>query len=383
MVAMYDVIVVGAGPAGASAARRCAQLGLGTLLIDKAVFPRPKLCGGALSEQAMSYLDFDLPGELIEHDVYGARLHFGGTCIEIKKPYRIAVLVSRTRFDHFLLEKAAEAGARIIQGKRVSALDRDRDGVRVIVGKDSYRGRIVIGSDGFHSVTARYVRRKHRKNEYGICVASRIPGGAIALDIHDVVDIHFGVAGEGYGWVFPHKGYFSVGIGGSASRMSNPQAAMRRFLASTGLPTDVKMRGFPIPAGGVRRDIVADRLLLTGDAAGFVDAFTGEGIAYAIRSGQLAGEVAATALESGSCCVRALDLYRVRCDREFGRDLRYSLHSARLMHRFPGLFLRLMASDAEILGRYLEVPARRSSYQKYLAWLLPRIPCYVARLMLG
>jgi len=329
----------------------------------------------------MSYLDFDLPGELIEQDIYGARLHFDGTCIEIKKPYRIAVLVSRTRFDHFLLGKAEEVGARIVQGRRVSALDRDRDGARVMVGKDSYRGRIIIGSDGFHSVTARYVRRKHRKNEYGICVASRIPDDAVAMDIHDVVDIHFGVAGEGYGWVFPHKGHFSVGIGGSASQLGSPKAAMRRFLASTGLPTDVKMQGFPIPAGGVRRDIVADRLLLAGDAAGFVDAFTGEGIAYAIRSGQLAGEVAATALESGSCCVRGLDPYRVRCEREFGRDLRYSLHSARLMHRFSGLFLRLMASDAEILGRYLEVPARRSSYQKYLAWLLPRIPCYAARLI--
>jgi geranylgeranyl reductase family protein len=329
----------------------------------------------------MSYLDFDLPGELIEQDVYGARLHFDGTLIEVKKSYRIAVLVSRTHFDHFLLEKAEEAGARIMQGRRVSALDRDRDCAQVIVGKDSYRGRIVIGSDGFHSVTARYVRRKHRKNEYGICIASRIPGDEVAMDIHDVVDIHFGVAGEGYGWIFPHKGYFSVGIGGSASQLVNPKAVMRRFLASTGLPTDVKMRGFPIPAGGVRRDVVADRLLLTGDAAGFVDAFAGEGIAYAIRSGQLAGEVAAIALKSGSCCVRALDPYRVRCEREFGRDLRYALYSARLMHRFPGLFLRLMASDAEILGRYLEVPARRLSYQKYLAWLLPRIPYCVARLV--
>lgn len=112
-----------------------------------------------------------------------------------------------------------------------------------------------------------------------------------------------------------------------------------------------------------------------------MDTFQGEGIAFAIRSGQLAGEVAAIALKEGNCHVRGLRSYEARCEREFGKDLRYSLYFSRLMHWFPNLFLRLMASETEVLDKCLEVPARRLSYQRYLTWLLPRVPYFVARLI--
>ena len=154
---------------------------------------------------------------------------------------------------------------------------------------------------------------------------------------------------------------------------------MRNFLTFTGFSTEIKMRGFPIPAGGIRRSILADRTLLTGDAAGFVDTFYGEGLAFAIRSGQLAGEVAATALRGGNCSARGLSSYSTLCEQDFGRCLRYSLYSSRLMHQFPNLFLRLMASETKVLSGYLEVAARRCSYEEYLAWLLPRVPFFLAK----
>jgi len=380
---MYDAIVVGAGPAGSSAARRCAQLGLSTLLIDRAVFPRDKQCGGGLSEQAISYLDFELPREIIERDIYGSRVHFGDSCIEVRKPYRIAVTVSRTDFDFFLLRKAGEMGVNILEGKRVSALNLGNGYVEVIVDKDKYPGRVVIGADGFNSVIARYVRRKHSKEEYGVCMESKISADDTTIDlyVHNAIDIHFNIAYGGYGWVFPHRGYFSVGVGGLASRFSNPKAVMHNFLSATGFPSNVKMKGFPIPVGGVHRNIVADCLILTGDAAGFVDTFYGEGIAFAIRSGQLAAEVVATALRNGNCSAQGLKSYDIRCKQEFERDLRYSLYFSRLMHRFPKVFLRLMASEADVLDRYLEVPARRRSYRSYLRWLLPRVPFFLAKLI--
>jgi len=378
---MYDAIVVGAGPAGSSAARRCAQLSLSALLIDKAVFPRDKVCGGGLSEQAISYLDFELPQEIVERDVYGSRVHFGDSCIEVRKPYRIAITVSRTDFDHFLLKKADDVGVHILEGRRVSGLNPGKGYIEVIVGKDKYAGRVVIGADGFNSVVARYVRRKHSKEEYGVCVESKIAAHDTIIDkyVHNAVDIHFNIAHGGYGWVFPHRGYFSVGVGGLASRFSNPKAVMHNFLAATGFPPDVKMKGCPIPVGGIHRNIVANRLLLAGDAAGFVDTFYGEGLAFAICSGQLAAEVVATALRNGNCSAQGLKSYDIRCKQEFEMDLRYSLYFSRLMHRFPKVFLRLMASEAEVLDRYLEVPARRRSYRSYLGWLLPRVPFLLAK----
>jgi geranylgeranyl reductase family protein len=308
--------------------------------------------------------------------VYGACVHFGDAYIEVRKAYRIAVTVSRTDFDHFLLWKAKEVGVKTVEGRRASGLQQGKDYIEVIADKDKYVGRMVIGADGFNSMVARYIRPKHSKEEYGICVESKIAADDRMIDqyIHNAVDIHFNIAHGGYGWVFPHRGYFSVGVGGLASRFSHPKAVMRHFLETIGFPSEVRMKGCPIPVGGIHRNIVADRLLLAGDAAGFVDTFYGEGLAFAIRSGQLAADVAATALRAGNCSAQGLMPYDLRCKQEFEKDLRYSLYFSRLMHWFPKVFLRLMATETKVLDKYLEVPARRRSYRRYLGWLLPRVP---------
>jgi geranylgeranyl reductase family protein len=376
---MYDVVVVGAGPAGTSAARRCAQLGLKTVLIDKATFPRNKLCGGAFSDYGISCLDFSLPAEFIERDIYGARVHFGEDVVEAKKPYRLAVTISRFQFDHFLLKKAQELGVEVLQGRKVSALKYENDHIEVLVDKDQYCGLIVIGCDGFNGVTAHYVRRRDLKNEYGMCVEVQIPSDDNITDryIQDTIDIHLGVVQGGYGWVFPHRGYFSVGIGGFANKMANPTTLMRSFLASLNFETNMKVQGFPIPSGGIKRRTVANRIILAGDAAGFVDTFYGEGIGYAVRSGQLAAEASAIAIRGENCSEQGLSAYVALCEKEFGQHLRYSLYLSRIMNSFPKFFLRLMASSTEAVDKYLEVPARRRKYQQYFMWLLPRIPTFL------
>ncbi len=179
---MYDVIVAGGGPAGASAARRCAQLGLSTLLVDRAVFPRDKLCGGAVSEYGLSHFDFALPAELIEHELFGARLHFAASVTEVRKPHRLAVTVSRMPFDHFLLTQAQAAGAEVLQDRPVSELAQGRQGVTVSAGSDKFSCRAVIGCDGFNSLVARYVRRRHTQSEYGNCMEVYIPADEGEID---------------------------------------------------------------------------------------------------------------------------------------------------------------------------------------------------------
>ena len=377
---MHDVIVVGAGPSGSSAARRCAQLGLDTLLIDKQIFPRDKTCGGALSAEGISHLDFDLPDHLIERDVYGARIHYGPSCIEVKRPHRVAVTVSRADFDTYLLQQAKAAGATVRQGVRVAGIERNSHGMLVTAGDERFSGRLVIGSDGFNSVVARHVRRKHARHEYAVCMEARLPADDADVDayIRQAVDIHFGGVPGGYGWVFPHRGHFSVGIGGLAHQLKNPREALHEFLRSAGFSTDVEARGWPVPAGGVRRRLVTDRVLLTGDAAGFVDTFLGEGLAYAIRSGQLAGEVAAEALTAGDCSARGLQRYVRRARRGFGDDLWYSLLFARLVHRFPA-FLKLLASNGRVLDKFLGIPCQQLTYRGFLTWLLARSPLLLTR----
>jgi geranylgeranyl reductase family protein len=323
---IYDVVIVGGGPAGSSAARKCSQLGMTVLLIDMAVFPREKLCGGAVSEQAIFYLDFDLPQEIIEREIYGARIHFKDLTAKVRKPYRIAVLVSRSVFDHYLLNKAKEAGSHIIEGLPAKGLDISEDHVAVLTGKGQYKSQIVIGCDGFYSTVAKYVRRPHQKKEYGICMEASIPTSETDIENHnhDAVDIYFNVADKGYGWVFPHRGYYSTGIGGIANRIGNPKPIMEDFLLCTGFSNNIKAKGFPIPAGGIKRKLISDRLVLAGDAAGFVDSFSGEGIAYAIRSGQIAAETAAIAIRKGNCRASGLVSYVKSCEKEITSRLRYS-----------------------------------------------------------
>jgi flavin-dependent dehydrogenase len=149
------------------------------------------------------------------------------------------------------------------------------------------------------------------------------------------------------------------------------------LLKLTGFSTDLKPRGYPIPAGGMDRKIGGDRILLAGDAAGFVDSCNGEGIGYAIRSGQLAAESIRLGLPYKNASSRTLMSYVSGCKNEIGDNLKYSLYLSRFMHRYPGVFLKLMGSNSDLVDKYLEVPARRRSYRQFFAWMLPRIPYFL------
>jgi flavin-dependent dehydrogenase len=199
--------------------------------------------------------------------------------------------------------------------------------------------------------------------------------GVIDTRLGNALEIHFGVARMGYGWIFPHDGYYSVGIGGMAKDLSNPRKIMIDFLRRNGFDGSHKLRGHLIPFGGTSRVIASSRVLLAGDSAGFVDSFTGEGIAYAIKSGQNAAQTVADKLEDDD-----LDLagsYQQRCKRDFGDDLKYSLIMAKIMHSWPEMFFRMLATRDDFLDKFLEVPAMKGTYKGLIRWLIPRMPGYL------
>jgi len=379
---MYEVVVVGAGPAGATAARNCVKQGLRTLLIEKDSFPRIKPCGGALSEQAMSLLDFEIPIELMEKDCFGARVHYGKFTVEVKKEYRIAVLTSRDKFDKFLLQQALESGVEICQPEIVEKLYLKDSYVLVKTNLSEYKAQIVVGADGVNSLISKYVRKKPLSlEEFGICLVTNIPATNEIIDkyIHNAIDIHFGVADMGYGWVFPHDNYFSVGIGGIASQLKKPKQVFNDFLRTNGFETPNKVYAHKIPAGGIKRKNVADRILLVGDAAGFVDTFYGEGIAYAIHSGLIAARIIINGLKERNLSQQYLKLYEAECSKFFAENLKWSLILTKTMHKFPELFIRVFASNRAVLDKYLEVPATKLAYREYLNWLLLRVPYFLLK----
>ncbi|MBS3917612.1 MAG: NAD(P)/FAD-dependent oxidoreductase, partial [Deltaproteobacteria bacterium] len=215
----YDVIVVGAGPGGSTAARFCARSGLKTLLVEKEKFPRYKPCGGCLSLKTVHLLDFDLT-PVIENDIWGAKFSY---ClkepffIELKEP--IAFMVMRDRFDQFLKEKALEEGAEILEGEKVVKVQEKGKGIEVeLAGGEKFHSHYLIGADGAESIVARSISlSSHGNDGNGIAIQSEIPFDSsipFPETEHRFAHLDFGSIPNGYGWVFPKKEWLSIGIGG-------------------------------------------------------------------------------------------------------------------------------------------------------------------------
>lgn len=371
-----DFAVIGGGPAGASAARRLARRGASVLVFERQRMPRAKPCGGGLSERAMSYLDFAVPDALIDAQVFGARVHFGGASTEVRLDRRVAALVTRSRFDHFLLRKAEECGARTVWAE-VRSIERQDGRVALATAEGEFTAGCAIVCEGANRRLSRTVRPPDGPAEQGFCLEADVP---VAwpdrhADLADILDVHFGFVGRGYGWLFHHGSYYSIGVGDLCSRLRDPLGAFRRFAAEQGVDLGgARPRGHYVPCGGIRRALSADRVLLAGDAGGWVDPFLGEGLAYAIRSGQLAAEAALEGFARGDLSRRGLASFERRCREEFGRDLEAALTLSRIACRWPGLFIRALAAEEETLAKYLRVELGEVSYREFLWWLLRRGP---------
>jgi geranylgeranyl reductase family protein len=372
---MYDVIIVGAGPAGSTCARSCAKQGLKTLLLDQAKFPRPKPCGGAVSEQALSYLDFPLPPEIIEGECFSAHIHSRSHHAAVRRAHRLAVLVSRDRFDYYLAEKAVDRGVEFRQGERVIAVVTAADGVEARTDTEQYLAQYLVGADGVNSVAARGVRPVFSSDEIAAALVTTVPARQEDIDrrLGGSLDLTFGIAPLGYGWVFPHQGHYSVGVTGLASSFSRPQACLADFLRNQGLSAG-PARGHAIPLGGMKRPITANRVLLAGDAAGFADPFHREGIVHAIHSGKLAAQAIAEGIGGRK---DATARYAHDCERRIRNNLRIALRMARLLERYPDIFASLFFAHQNVLERYLDIPSGLSDYIRFQRWIVPRLPVYL------
>lgn len=381
---VYDLIVVGAGPAGSTAARTASMLGLNVLMLEKEVFPRYKPCAGALSDKTISLLDFPVPDELFERTASGARFHFQGKTIESRKDYRLAALVTRSNFDHFLLKKAEEAGSRLKVERVLGFTERD-ECVEVQTKSQNFESRLLVVASGCKNGLKNNVQhkdniqRKETRDRFGICMVTEIEAAEQEINnrLDDLMEVYFDVVPGGYGWIFPHRDYYSVGIGGPASLMEHPRRIMLDFLKANGFNDSYRLHGHTLPLGGLNRLIASKHIMLVGDAAGFVDAFTGEGIYYAIRSGRIAAKIAAEKLSDPDIDI-AHD-YESRCKREFGDELRYSLLFSRLMQNYPEIFFKIFIGQEEILDKCADTLTTKTTYKSFIRWLIPRLPLCALR----
>jgi geranylgeranyl reductase family protein len=298
---VYDLIVVGAGPAGSSCARRAAELGLSPLVLEKATFPRPKPCASGLSARALARLGSEVDPILHER-IDTMRIDLGaGTRLRWRGAACILATTTRRELDPLLAGLAAAAGARLEFGRRVSAVVPDEGAVTVTAGSERLRARFVVGADGPWSVVRRSTGLASPPHGGAIYVRAfpRDPGllspfeGSITLDA--------AAARRGYAWIFPKRDHLNVGVYRQAPLSADLVGALDAFLTrrTLGAWTLEGPYAFPIPTA-VRGDALGrGRVILAGDAAGLADPITGEGISHAIASGRVAAEAIADAVASG------------------------------------------------------------------------------------
>lgn len=321
MRSRYDVVIAGCGPAGATAGLTLARAGLSVAMLDRARFPRPKLCGGLLTWKSIKLLESvygETPESLmgagvINHvsDSYSIRT-FDTPLAEGGLPYPFH-FTDRAEFDAHLLDRARESGAEVIEDARVVACDPVAGEVRLEDGR-TFRGRYVLGADGANSVVRKGfpTLNKDRLKRF---MAPALEISMLPPEFPRKVDhpeLIVGFIDAGYGWVFPNRGRVVVGICGLRRDGENFSELFRTYLERLGVDPAAApdFHGHPLPYGNYLGDAWHGRALLAGDAGGFVEPLFGEGIFYALCTGLYAGEALAEGIgkrtEPGPLYVRRL-----------------------------------------------------------------------------
>jgi geranylgeranyl reductase family protein len=288
-----DVIVVGSGPAGACAAWRLARAGVAVAVIEKAALPRYKTCGGGLVGRTMQALPVDVR-HVTEQECHTAQLSFlgAGLSFTTHRPTPIISMTMRDQFDYALLSAAQTAGAVVHQQCAVEKTSFDGEVVTLTTNRGSMKATFVIAADGALSTVARTMGMADGRVlipalEYEVTVPPDQLDG-----LQNTARFDFDLLPHGYAWAFPKRQHLSIGVLSMAQRGSDLKSLMARYLDLLGCSSimQVERHGFVIPIRPRRGPFVDKRILLVGDAAGFADPVTGEGISFAIRSGLIAAQ---------------------------------------------------------------------------------------------
>lgn len=284
----FDVVIIGGGPSGAIAAYNALRGGLSVLIIEKVTFPRVKPCAGGLTGRSLKWLPFSVAEVIEDHtDEIAVGYKYSNTKI-LKSPGTICAFVVREKLDDFVLNKALAAGAELDTSLKLTSIFESASGVEATFkcGK-VIRSKYLVGADGVNSVTRKLIGEGawlHR----GYAIEGIVPKSSLSETFG--LQFDFGIVDGGYGWIFPKGDHYNVGLYITSKDYSISRRELDDYVKQRlGADAIEHVVGFSLGFGGEKYKPKSKRIILVGDAAGFAEPFLGEGLHYAIKSGNIAG----------------------------------------------------------------------------------------------
>ena len=359
----YDVVVVGGGPAGATAAKWLAEHGVSVVVVDRDRFPREKPCGGGLPVRALKRFGYlGREGLMESYSRSMCMVTAAGQRAVVDSPVPFAAMVLRKRFDAGLVKVAGDAGAVVVEGKAATRIITNEQRTMVTLQDGStVEASFAVVANGTSSLLARQLGFTHHPRNLSACYLEEYPVASGVVDEFFGEErrfyIHLNPVGiAGYGWVFPKREHVNIGLGEFYQALkpgdvkANLKWSFAQYLSQLEkekiVPEGLQSQS---PRGGVFptlpfRQMYGDRFVLCGDTAGLTQPLTGEGIYYAMVSGQFAATALVKALEGGP---QELSVYQRLWNQEFGRDYKRFYQLSKLWQSPPKIITKALIMDAK------------------------------------